>query len=110
MFESIEESRPSWVAFVIHCMVVVVVVPVLGLGNYWVAPLVGGVLALVILRRHRAGPALLAWVPPLIFSRMKFMALSTPGTLHGLTKRGGLSFRVRCLDLTVGHRSVLELY
>ena len=34
MFDSIEPPRPAWRSFVVHALLVLLVVPVVGLGNY----------------------------------------------------------------------------
>jgi hypothetical protein len=52
MFELSDESPRPWMVFVLHCGVVLFGVPILGLANYWITPLVGAGLATFRGGRH----------------------------------------------------------
>jgi hypothetical protein len=63
MFELSDESPRPWMLFVFHCGVVLFGVPLLGLANYWITPLVGAGLATYITRGLKDRSAVFAWIP-----------------------------------------------
>jgi len=62
MFDSIEPPRPAWRSFVVHALLVLLVVPVVGLGNYRLTPFAGAVVALLVGRRLEGKSIRFAWI------------------------------------------------
>jgi hypothetical protein len=63
MFEPIEDPPNRFTGLLLHSFLVVVVVPIVGLLNYWTTPFAGGALALYTARGRHARGALFAWIP-----------------------------------------------
>ena len=66
VFEEHRAGWPMWQSFAAHSMLVLFVIPLVGLLNYWITPLSGGILAFLVIRRRSSVPALFAWIPALI--------------------------------------------
>ena len=63
MFEPLEEQAHPWRSFLLHCLVVVFLVPIAGLLNYWFTPLAGAVIGLVATQKLPVRSVRFTWAP-----------------------------------------------
>jgi hypothetical protein len=74
MFEAIENPPPRhWRNFVLHSLVACFIVPIAGLGNYWITPVVGVVIAICTTRALRDRAAIFAIVPSFLLFALASM-------------------------------------
>ena len=83
MFEAIENPPPRhWRNFVLHSLVACFIVPLAGLGNYWITPVAGVVIGICTTQLLRDRAALLAIVPSfLLFALASMDPISSWETL-----------------------------
>ena len=63
MFNLVTTRLRPWQAFLCHILLIFLVVPLLGLLNYWVTPLMGVLLGGITTERWRSSSVLFAWIP-----------------------------------------------
>jgi hypothetical protein len=65
MFESTERTGRHWQLFLLHCALVTLLIPLVGLLNYWIAPIAGAFIGIVATRTLRDRSVIYAWLPAL---------------------------------------------
>jgi hypothetical protein len=69
MFDLIDRRTHLWRSCLAHALLAIFVVPIVGLANYRLTPVIGAALALIVGRRLEGASIGFTWIPALILCR-----------------------------------------
>jgi hypothetical protein len=66
MFDLIDRQTHPWRSYLAHALLAILAVPIVGLANYRLTPVIGAALALIVGRRLEGTSIGFTWIPALI--------------------------------------------